>query len=141
MDYHLCGPKSKTSMVKPLIKPSLGIAQIINMSMGFLGIQMGFALQNDNASRILQTFGADVEHLSLFWLAAPLTGMIVQPIVGHYRDRTWTGLGRQRPYILGAAIFTSIAIVLIPNAATLTLVLPPLLIGAGMLMMMDASIN
>lgn len=128
-------------MEKPLIKPSLGISQIINMSMGFLGIQMGFALQNGNASRILQTFGADVEHLSLFWLAAPLTGMIVQPIVGHYSDRTWNGLGRRRPYILGGAIFTAIAIVLMPNAAMLTLVLPPLLIGAGMLMIMDASIN
>lgn len=128
-------------MERPLIKPRLGIAQIINMSMGFLGIQMGFALQNGNASRILQTFGADVEHLSLFWLAAPLTGMIVQPIVGHYSDRTWNRLGRRRPYFLGGAIFTAIALVLMPNAAVLTLVLPPLLIGAGMLMIMDASIN
>src|SRR3546814_14321936 len=70
--------------------------QIWNMSFGFLGIQFGFALQNSNASRILQTFGADVEHLSLFWLAAPITGMIVQPIVGYYSDRTWTRLGRRQ---------------------------------------------
>ncbi|MGE8378123.1 MAG: MFS transporter, partial [Sphingobacterium sp.] len=63
-------------------KPELSISQVINMSFGFLGIQMGFALQNGNASRILQSFGADVEHLSLFWLAAPITGMIVQPIIG-----------------------------------------------------------
>lgn len=123
------------------IKPSLTVVQIINMSMGFLGIQMGFALQNGNASRILQTFGADVEHLSLFWLAAPITGMIVQPIVGYYSDRTWTKLGRRRPFFLGGAILTAIALVLMPNIALFTSVLPPLLIGAGMLMMMDASIN
>ncbi len=65
---------------------------IWNMSFGFLGIQFGFALQNANASRILQTFGADVEQISWFWLAAPLTGMIIQPIVGHYSNRTWTKL-------------------------------------------------
>jgi maltose/moltooligosaccharide transporter len=128
-------------MNKPITKPSFSLIQIINMSMGFLGIQMGFALQNGNASRILQTFGADVEHLSLFWLAAPLTGMIVQPIVGHYSDRTWNRLGRRRPYFLGGAIFTAIALLLMPNAAVFTTVLPPLLIGAGMLMIMDASIN
>jgi len=122
-------------------KPRLSLAQIVNMSIGFLGIQMGFALQNGNASRILQTFGADVEHLSLFWLAAPLTGMIVQPIIGHYSDRTWNSLGRRRPYFLGGAIFTAIALLIMPNAAVMTALLPPLLIGAGMLMIMDASIN
>jgi len=124
-----------------IYKAKLSLAQIFNMSIGFLGIQMGFALQNGNASRILQTFGADVEHLSLFWLAAPLTGMIVQPIIGHYSDRTWNKLGRRRPYFLGGAIFTAIALVLMPNAAVLTAILPPLMIGAGMLMIMDASIN
>jgi maltose/moltooligosaccharide transporter len=122
-------------------KPLLNTIQIINMSLGFLGIQIGFALQNGNASRILQTFGAGVEHLSVFWLAAPLTGMIVQPIIGHYSDRTWTKLGRRRPFFLSGAILTSLALVLMPNAAVLTTVLPPLLIGAGMLTMMDASIN
>ncbi|WP_231863075.1 MFS transporter [Sphingobacterium populi] len=111
------------------------------MSFGFLGIQMGFALQNGNASRILQTFGADVEHLSLFWLAAPLTGMIVQPIIGHYSDRTWNRLGRRRPYFLAGAVFTAIALIFMPNSAVLSAMLPPLLIGAGMLMIMDASIN
>ncbi len=124
-----------------IYKAKLSLAQIFNMSIGFLGIQMGFALQNGNASRILQTFGADVEHLSLFWLAAPLTGMIVQPIIGHYSDRTWNKLGRRRPYFLGGAIFTAIALALMPNAAVLTAILPPLVIGAGMLMIMDASIN
>jgi maltose/moltooligosaccharide transporter len=128
-------------MTTKKLKPLLTINQIINMSMGFLGIQMGFALQNGNASRILQTFGADVEHLSLFWLAAPITGMIVQPIVGHYSDRTWTKLGRRRPFILAGAILTAIALILMPNVALFTAVLPPLLIGAGMLMIMDASIN
>ena len=123
------------------VKPNLTVAQIINMSMGFLGIQMGFALQNSNASRILQTFGADVEHLSLFWLAAPITGMLVQPIIGHYSDRTWTGLGRRRPFFLVGAILTAIALVFMPNIALFTAILPPLLIGAGMLMLMDASIN
>jgi maltose/moltooligosaccharide transporter len=117
------------------------MAQIFNLSAGFFGIQFGFALQNGNASRILQTFGADVEHLSLFWLAAPLTGMIVQPIIGYYSDRTWTKLGRRRPYFLIGAIFTAIALILMPNSAALTIALPPIIIGAGMLMIMDASIN
>ncbi|TYP97825.1 maltose/moltooligosaccharide transporter [Sphingobacterium allocomposti] len=123
------------------VKPRLSLVQIVNMSMGFLGIQMGFALQNGNASRILQTFGADVEHLSLFWLAAPLTGMLVQPIIGHYSDRTWTKMGRRRPFFLAGAVLTAVALVLMPNIAMFTAILPPLLIGAGMLMLMDASIN
>jgi len=123
------------------IKPRLRTSQIIHMSLGFLGIQIGFALQNGNASRILQTFGADVEHLSLFWLAAPLTGMIIQPIIGYYSDRTWTWLGRRRPYFLVGAVLTAIALVFMPNAAILATILPPLAIGAGMLMIMDASIN
>lgn len=114
---------------------------IWNMSFGFLGIQFGFALQNANASRILQTFGADVEQLSWFWIAAPLTGMIVQPIIGHYSDNTWTRLGRRKPYFLVGAIFASIALMLMPNAPMLTSLLSPMLIGAGMLMIMDASFN
>lgn len=122
-------------------KPELSISQVLNMSFGFLGIQMGFALQNGNASRILQTFGADVEHLSLFWLAAPITGMIVQPIIGHYSDRTWTRLGRRRPYILVGALLTTLTLLLMPNAALFTALIPPLWIGAGLLMFMDASIN
>lgn len=128
-------------MTKIIQRPKLSMAQIFNLSAGFFGIQFGFALQNGNASRILQTFGADVEHLSLFWLAAPLTGMIVQPIIGYYSDRTWNKLGRRRPYFLIGAIFTAIALVLMPNSAALTLALPPIMIGAGMLMIMDASIN
>jgi len=111
------------------------------MSFGFFGIQFGFALQNGNASRILTTFGADVEHLSWFWLAAPLTGMIVQPIIGYYSDRTWTSLGRRRPYFLAGSIFASAALMLMPNAQILAGILPPLYIGAGILMMMDTSFN
>lgn len=121
--------------------PSLSTAQIWNMSVGFLGIQFGFALQNANASRILQNFGADVEHLSWFWLAAPITGMIVQPIVGHYSDKTWTRLGRRRPYFLFGAIFTAIALIFMPNSGSLAAFIPPMFVGAGMLMIMDASIN
>lgn len=122
-------------------KPRLSTSQIFNMSFGFLGIQFGLALQNGNASRIFQTFGADVEHLSLFWLAAPITGMIIQPIIGHYSDRTWTKMGRRKPYFLTGALIAAVALVLMPNSAVLTAVLPPILIGAGLLMILDASIN
>lgn len=127
--------------MKRIEKPALSFWQIWNMSFGFLGIQFGFALQNSNASRILQTFGADVEHLSLFWLAAPITGMIVQPIIGHYSDRTWTKLGRRRPYFLVGALFAAFALMVMPNAHLLAYLLPPIMIGAGMLMIMDASFN
>lgn len=119
----------------------MSFMQIFNMSFGFLGIQFGLALQNANVSRILQSFGADVEHLSLFWLAAPVTGMIVQPIIGHYSDRTWCRLGRRRPYFLVGAILASAMLFLMPNAPALKDFLSPLLIGAGILMFMDASIN
>ncbi len=122
-------------------KPRLGFMSILNMSFGFLGIQMGFALQNANASRILQTFGANVEELSWFWLVAPLTGMIVQPIIGHYSDRTWNRLGRRRPYFLTGALLAAIGLILMPNASAFTAYLPALWIGAGMLMIMDASFN
>lgn len=125
----------------PVAKPRLSNLQIFNLSAGFFGIQFGFALQNGNASRILQTFGADVEHLSLFWLAAPLTGMIVQPIIGYYSDKTWNRLGRRRPYFLVGAILTAIALILMPNSPALASFIPPIIIGAGMLMIMDASIN
>ncbi|MBN2175665.1 MAG: MFS transporter [Bacteroidales bacterium] len=122
-------------------KPRLSFWQIWNMSFGFLGIQFGFALQNANASRILQTFGADVHHLSWFWLVAPITGMIVQPIIGYFSDKTWNRLGRRRPYFLAGAILTSIALVLMPNAPHLASFIAPMFIGGGLLMIMDASIN
>ncbi|WP_457611553.1 MFS transporter [Lutibacter sp.] len=122
-------------------KRKLSFWDIWNMSFGFLGIQMGFALQNANASRILQIFGADVEELSWFWIVAPLTGLIVQPIIGYYSDRTWTRLGRRRPYFLTGALLASMGLVLMPNADMFTAFLPALWVGAGMLMIMDASFN
>lgn len=102
---------------------------------------MGFALQNANASRILQIFGADVEELSWFWIVAPVTGMIVQPIIGHYSDKTWTKLGRRRPYFLSGAILASIGLILMPQAGLFIAILPALWVGAGFLMIMDASFN
>jgi maltose/moltooligosaccharide transporter len=122
-------------------KPRLSFWQIWNMSFGFLGIQFGFALQTGYASRILQTFGADVGNLSFFWLAAPLTGMIIQPIIGHYSDRTWNRLGRRRPYFLTGALLSGIALCFLPNSSALAFLLPPIIVGAGMLMLMDASFN
>lgn len=122
-------------------KPRLSRAQIWNMSFGFLGIQMGFALQNANASWILSEFGAKVEELSWFWLVAPITGMIVQPIIGHYSDQTWTKLGRRRPYFLVGAILAAVGLVLMPRADLFIAILPALWVGAGMLMIMDASFN
>lgn len=111
------------------------------MSVGFFGIQFAFALQNGNASRILQTFGAEVDHLSLFWLAAPLTGMIVQPLIGHFSDRTWTRFGRRKPYFLVGALLTALALIVMPNASFLAYLMPPIIVGASMLMLTDASIN
>jgi maltose/moltooligosaccharide transporter len=122
-------------------KPTLRFWEVWNMSFGFLGIQFGFALQNGNASRILLTFGADVHHLSWFWLVAPITGMIIQPIVGYLSDKTWCRLGRRRPYFLAGAFLTSIALILMPNAPHLATFIAPMFIGGGLLMIMDASIN
>ena len=98
-------------------KPSLSLAQIINMSMGFMGIQMGFGLQNANASRILTNFGADVHHLSWMWLVAPIMGLLVQPIIGHFGDHTWTKLGRRKPYFLVGAILAAFGLCFLPNAS------------------------
>ena len=122
-------------------KPTLSFWQIWNMSFGFLGIQMGFALQNANASRILSIFGADVHELSWFWVVAPLTGLIVQPIIGYYSDRTWTRLGRRRPFFLSGALLASCGLILMPNADMFVAFMPALWVGAGMLMIMDASFN
>jgi maltose/moltooligosaccharide transporter len=115
-------------------KPRLSFWQIWNMSFGFLGIQFGFALQNANVSRIFQTLGAEIDNLAILWIAAPITGLIVQPIIGHYSDKTWTRLGRRRPYFLAGAIMASLALFIMPNS-------PTLWIAAGMLWIMDASIN
>ena len=124
-----------------IAKPRFSFFQILSLSMGFLGIQFGYALQNANASRILQTFGADIEQLSWFWLAAPITGMIIQPIIGHYSDHTWTRLGRRRPFFLVGAILAALALILMPNAGVFANFLPAMFVGAGFLMIMDASFN
>jgi maltose/moltooligosaccharide transporter len=124
-----------------LLKPKLSFTQIVLMSFGFLGIQFGFALQNGNTSRILRSFGADVDQLPMFWIVAPLVGMIVQPIIGHYSDRTWNRLGRRKPFFLVGAILSSIALMILPNSGNFTSILPALWIGAGMVMIMDASFN
>lgn len=102
---------------------------------------MGFALQNANASRILQIFGADVHSLSWFWIIAPLMGLIVQPIIGHYSDNTWTRFGRRKPFFLAGALLASIGLVLMPQADIFISLMPALWVGAGFLMIMDASFN
>ena len=115
-------------------KPRLNFWQIWNMSFGFLGIQFGFALQNANVSRIFETLGAKVENIPILWIAAPVTGLIIQPIIGHMSDNTWNRLGRRRPYFLTGAILASLALIFMPNS-------PVLWIAAGTLWIMDASIN
>jgi maltose/moltooligosaccharide transporter len=122
-------------------KPRLTTGQIFTMSFGFLGIQFGFALQNANTSRILRSFGADVDQLPLFWLVAPIVGMIVQPLIGHYSDRTWNRMGRRKPYFFTGALLSSLALILLPNAGGLAGVIPALWVGAGFVMVMDASFN
>ncbi len=125
-----------------MAKPRLSKAAIWNMSVGFLGIQMGFALQNSNASRILQTFGADTHTLGWFWLVAPITGMLVQPIIGAMSDARWSDKwGRRKPFFLIGAILASLGLIFMPNASVLSAFIPSLWIGAGMLMIMDASFN
>ncbi len=115
-------------------KPHLTFWEIWNMSFGFLGIQFGFALQNANVSRIFETLGARVEDIPLLWIAAPVTGLLVQPVVGYFSDRTWNRLGRRRPYFFVGAILASAALIAMPNS-------PSLWVAAGMLWIMDASIN
>ena len=122
-------------MTTPSQKPQLSFWQIWNMCFGFLGIQFGFALQNANVSRIFQTLGAEMDELPGLWLAAPLTGLVVQPIIGYFSDRTWhPTFGRRRPYFLVGAILASIALIFMPNS-------PSLWIAAGTLWVLDASIN
>ena len=115
-------------------KPRLSFWQIWNMSFGFLGIQFGFALQNANVSRIFETLGANVEDIPILWIAAPVTGLIIQPIIGYMSDNTWNRFGRRRPYFLVGAILATIALFIMPNS-------PALWVAAGMLWIMDASIN
>lgn len=112
----------------------LSLPAIWNMSFGFLGIQFGWGLQMANMSAIYQYLGASESDIPLLWLAAPVTGLIVQPIVGYYSDRTWTRLGRRRPYFLAGAILASLALIAMPNSPTLWM-------AAGLLWVLDASVN
>lgn len=121
-------------------KPRLSFWQIWNLSFGFLGVQIGYSLQNSNTSSIFESLGAEVSHLSYFWLAAPLAGMVIQPIVGMFSDGTWTRFGRRIPYILGGAIISTIALLLMPNCPVL-LAFAPLAMGAFILLFMDLSFN
>ena len=122
-------------------KPLLSFWQIWNMSFGFLGVQIGYSLQNANTSRILSAIGADVHHLSYFWLAAPLAGLFVQPIVGLSSDKTWTRLGRRIPFILGGAIVSALAMFFMPNSEHFAQLFPAVFFGAMMLLFMDVSFN
>ena len=122
-------------------KPKLSFWQILNLSFGFLGVQIGYSLQNGNTSRILEALGADVHSIGYFWLAAPLAGLIVQPIIGLSSDKTWTRLGRRIPFILLGSIISALAMFFMPNAGNFTNLLPPLVFGAVMLLLMDTSFN
>ncbi|WGH75964.1 MFS transporter [Tenacibaculum tangerinum] len=118
-----------------MIKRKLSFWEIWNMSFGFLGIQFGFALQGGFMSRIFQTLGAGKEDIPLLWIAAPLTGLIVQPIIGYMSDRTWSPKwGRRRPYFLIGAILSSFALFFVPHSSALWM-------AAGFLWILDASIN
>jgi maltose/moltooligosaccharide transporter len=119
----------------PVPKQHLSFRQILNMSFGFFGIQFGFALQNANVSRIFQTLGAEIDKIGILWIAAPLTGLLVQPIIGYWSDRTWhRKWGRRRPFFFLGAILSSIALFLMPQATVLWM-------AAILLWVLDASIN
>ena len=122
----------------PVQKPRMGLGGLANISFGFFGIQIGFVLQNGNMSRIFQTLGASMDDLPVLWVAAPLTGLIVQPIIGHLSDRTWNRFGRRRPYFVTGALLAAIALFLMPLAPTFA---APLLFAAALLWVLDASLN
>jgi maltose/moltooligosaccharide transporter len=122
-------------------QPELSFFQVWNVSFGFLGVQFGFALQNANVSRILSDLGADLHSLSLFWIVAPLMGLLVQPIVGAASDRTWNRLGRRKPFILAGAIAAVLGMVLLPNAPLFVVFMTPMIFGVLMVALMDASFN
>jgi maltose/moltooligosaccharide transporter len=115
-------------------KPVLTFVQIWNMCFGFLGLQFGFALQNANVSRIFQSLGADLDQIPIMWVAAPLTGLLVQPVIGYFSDRTWTRLGRRKPYFVAGAVLAATSLWLMPRA-------PTLWFAAALLWVLDASIN
>lgn len=126
--------KTADAPARPEKKPTLSFWQIWNMSFGFLGIQFGFALQNSNVSRIFETLGAKIDDLPILWIAAPFTGLLIQPLVGFLSDRTWNRFGRRRPYFLIGAICASLALVAMPNSKALWM-------AAVLLWILDSSIN
>ncbi|WP_374385468.1 MFS transporter [Sandaracinobacter sp.] len=115
-------------------RPILGFWGLWNLSFGFFGIQVGFALQNANVSRIFQSLGTSIDDLAFLWVAGPVTGLLVQPVIGYFSDRTWTPLGRRRPYFLAGAILATLALLGMPNSHALWF-------AAGMLWILDASLN
>src|SRR5205823_12301884 len=116
-------------------KPRQSLAGLWNISFGFFGIQVGFALQNANMSRIFQSLGSSVDNLPVLWVAAPLTGLLVQPVVGHLSDKTWLGrLGRRRPYFVAGAVLAALSLFLMPLSSQL-------LMAAALLWTLDASLN
>ena len=115
-------------------KPKLRLIDIFNMSFGFFGIQIGFALQGGNVSRIFQSLGATEDEIPMLWIAAPLTGLLVQPIIGYLSDQVWTPLGRRKPFIFIGAVLSTIALIIMPQSSTIWM-------AAGMLWILDASIN
>ena len=114
--------------------PPLSLPAIWNMSFGFFGIQFGWGLQMANMSAIYQYLGASESSIPLLWLAAPVTGLLVQPVIGYFSDRTWTRLGRRRPYFLVGAVLASLALIALPNSSALWM-------AAGLLWILDASVN
>jgi len=127
---------SSTATTTPAsgLKPKLPFTQILAMCFGFFGIQIGFALQTGHFSRVFTTLGADIGSLPILWIAAPLTGLIVQPIIGYLSDRTWTRMGRRRPYFFWGAVLTTLGLFIMPNSSALWM-------AAGMLWIIDSSLN
>ena len=121
-------------MTSPGRKPQLGFWQLFNMNYGFFGIQFGWGLQLANMSAVYERLGARPDQVPLLWLAAPMTGLLVQPIIGALSDRTWGRLGRRRPYFLTGAILASIALFIMPTSSSLWM-------AASLLWVLDASIN
>jgi len=124
----------KTATAGRLERPRQSFWGLWNLSFGFFGIQVGFALQNANVSRIFQSLGTSIDDLAFLWIAGPVTGLLVQPVIGYFSDRTWTPLGRRRPYFLAGAILASLALLGMPNS-------PALWFAASMLWILDASLN
>src|SRR6478735_8962731 len=128
-------PSLAVNTPKATSKPILSFRQLVNMNFGFFGIQFGFALQNANVSRIFQTLGAELDNIAILWIAAPVTGLLIQPIIGYLSDRTWHPFwGRRRPFFFAGSVLASIALFLMPNSSALWM-------AAMLLWVLDASIN